>query len=124
MACDEALVIRLREQLSEIPGVGERRMFGGVCFTLNGNMLCGVVKNEIMVRVGEDAYPAALRSPHAREMDFTGRPMRGYVFVGARGIGTSASLRKWIEAARDFVENLPNKVVETSTKSKFPRRTK
>jgi len=60
MACDETLVDRVRDQLSGIPGIAERRMFGGVCFTLNGNMLCGVVKNEIMVRVGDAAYPAAL----------------------------------------------------------------
>jgi len=124
MACDEALVIRVREQLSGIAGRGERRMFGGVCFTLDGNMLCGVVKDEIMVRVGDEAYPAALRKAHARSMDFTGRPMNGYVFVAAQSIRTATSLKSWIDPARAFVATLPAKAEGRRAKSRAPRATK
>lgn len=109
MACDESVAARVRERLSGVPGIGEIRMFGGVCFTLNGNMLCGVVKDELVVRVGADAYPAALLQPHARVMDFAHRPMRGYVYVGAAGFQSTANLQAWLDAARDFVGKLPPK---------------
>jgi len=118
MACDETLVARLRDELSAIPGFGERRMFGGVCFTLYGNMLCGVVGDEIMVRVGEHAYAAALERPHAREMDFTGRPMRGYVFVTAAGLRNKDPLREWIAMARNYVGSLPRKAAKVAKVAK------
>ena len=118
MACDESLVIRLRHELSAVPGIGERRMFGGVCFTLHGNMLCGVAGDEIMVRVGPDAYPTALERTHAREMDFTGRPMRGYVFVVAAGVRNTDSLREWIGMARGFVGTLPRKAAKVAKVAK------
>lgn len=110
MACDEKLVKRVRVVLEQIGGTGERRMFGGVCFTLNGNMVCGIVKSDLMVRVGPDKYEDALRHPHAREMDFTGRPMKGYVFVGASGIANDASLKNWIESGLAYVGTLPVKL--------------
>lgn len=109
MACDEQLVQRIRDYLMGAPGVGERRMFGGVCFTLNGNMFCGVVKDEIMVRVGPENYLAALQRPHARKMDFTGRSMKGYVFVAKSGFRNDASLSAWVEWARVFASTLPAK---------------
>lgn len=110
MACDERLVQRIRDEIRHNAGIGERRMFGGVCFTLNGNMFCGVAKDEIMFRIGQANYNAALERPHVREMDFTGRPMRGYVFVARPGIESPASLRMWIGMAREFVAMLPAKV--------------
>lgn len=79
-------------------------------------MLCGVVKNDVMVRVGPERYPKAMRSPHAREMDFTGRPMAGYVFVTKTGIRTAAALNGWISLATGFVSELP-------AKSRKPRLT-
>jgi TfoX/Sxy family transcriptional regulator of competence genes len=110
MACDEHLVARIRRDLRTTPTVDERRMFGGVCFTLNGNMVCGVVKDELMVRVGGDAHELALARPHAREMDFTGRPMRGYVFVSAEGVQNDEALWSWIEQGLAFVGTLASKV--------------
>jgi TfoX/Sxy family transcriptional regulator of competence genes len=107
MACDERLVKRIREVLRETRGTGERRMFGGVCFTLNGHMFCGVVKEDIMLRVGPTNYAAALRRPHAREMDFTGKAMAGYVFVAKAGAHNEKSLRAWIDMAAGFVGALP-----------------
>ena len=109
MACDERLVERVRAAFERRRGAGERRMFGGVCFTLNGNMVCGVVASDLMVRVGPDAYQEALEQPHAREMDFTGRAMKGYVFVGARGTTSEASLKHWIDSGVAYVKGLPAK---------------
>ena len=109
MSCDEGLVQRIRQDLRTTPGIGERRMFGGVCFTLDGHMVFGVVKDELMVRVGSDAYAAALAMPHARPMDFTGRPMKGYLFIEAAGIEADASLWKWLESGLKFVRTLPVK---------------
>jgi TfoX/Sxy family transcriptional regulator of competence genes len=82
MAYDEALAARIRTALRSEPGVMEKKMFGGIAFMVRGNMACGVAGDEIMVRVGPDNYEDALSRPHARPMDFTGRPMRGWLFVG------------------------------------------
>ena len=109
MACDEQLVERTRAALEGVAGTGERRMFGGVCFTLNGNMVCGIAGTALMVRVGPEKYDAALRRPHARVMDFTGRAMKGYVFVDREGIKTEAALQRWIELAISYVGGLPRK---------------
>jgi hypothetical protein len=109
MAYDERLVERIRGLLKGTANVHERRMFGGVCFTLNGNMFCGVVKDEIMVRTGPAQFYSALRTPHAREMDFTGRAMAGYVFVAKEGFASEAALRKWLDVAETFVHTLPAK---------------
>ncbi len=113
MACDEQLVARIRRDLHTTPALGERRMFGGVCFTLNGNMVCGVVKDELMVRVGGDAYELALARPDVRKMGFTGRPMRGYGFVSAEGVQSDKALWSWIERGLAFVGTLAPKVPES-----------
>lgn len=109
MACDERLVERVRVALKGMRDTGERRMFGGVCFTLNGNMTLGVVKDELMVRVGPDRYRDALKRRHARPMDFTGKPMKGYVFVAAPGIKTTSGLTAWTRMGVDYVRTLPRK---------------
>ena len=109
MACDEGLVERIRSELQDVMGIDEKRMFGGVCFTLSGNMVLGVVKDELMVRLGEAAYAEALRQPHVREMDFTGRPMKGYVFVASAGLAEDADLRRWTALGCAFVGKLPPK---------------
>lgn len=110
MACDEQLVKRVRAVLKRTPCTAERRMFGGVCFTLNGNMVCGVVRSDLMVRIGPDRYEDALKRPHVRAMDFTGRPMKGYVFVAARGIKSGSSLKDWIGSGVAYVRTLPPKL--------------
>lgn len=74
-------------------------MFGGLCFLRRGKMFVGIVGNELMVRVGKDIYEAALAEPHVREMDFTGRPMRGYVYVEPRGVDRDEPLQKWVTCA-------------------------
>ena len=109
MAYDEGLAQRIREYLDERSGVSERKMFGGIAFMLGGNMCCGVVGEELMVRVGADGYPDALAQPHAREMDFTGRAMKGMVYVAVPGTLEDESLAVWIDRGVAFAGSLPVK---------------
>jgi len=109
MAYDEGLAERIREALRDTHGVGEKRMFGGLCFLLGGNMMVGIVKDSLMARVGETAQAEALSKRGARPMDFTGKPMKGYVFVDPEGIAEDRDFESWIAMARRFVEVLPPK---------------
>ncbi len=109
MAHDEGLAQRIRELLEEQPGLSEKRMFGGLAFLVAGNMAVGIVKDELMVRVGPQAHAVALAEPHARPMDFTKRPMRGFVFVAPAGIEEDADLRRWLERGVGFAASLPRK---------------
>ena len=109
MAYDETLAERVREVLADEPGSDEKKMFGGLCFLLNGNMCCGVVGDELMIRVGPDGYEDALAQPNAREMDFTGRSMKGMVYVDAGGIAEDDDLASWVGRGIDFAGNLPLK---------------
>lgn len=109
MAYNENLAERIRQQLSNRTDIVERKMFGGLAFMGRGHMCCGVVGDELMLRVGTEAYGAALKEKHAREMDFTGKPLRGMVYVGAPGIATAKQLGKWVERGLHFVLTLPEK---------------
>jgi TfoX/Sxy family transcriptional regulator of competence genes len=109
MAYDEGLAQRIRERLTEDPGIRERKMFGGLAFMHRGNLCVGVIEDEVMVRVGPQHHAEALALPHARPMDFTGRPMKGYVFVGSSGIEDEEQLRAWIERGLRFTRTLPSK---------------
>jgi len=84
-------------------------MFGGLAFMVNGHMCCGIVREDLVVRVGADTHEQALSQPHARAMDFTGRPMKGFVYVGPAGYRTTTSLRKWVRSGIRFVLSLPPK---------------
>jgi hypothetical protein len=103
MAYDEALADRVRRLLSG-PEVEERRMFGGLAFLVAGRMCCGIVGDELMARVPAEAYGVTLRRAHVRPMDFTGRPLTGFVFVGAGGLTSAAALRGWIASGRQVAE--------------------
>lgn len=107
MAYDEGLAQRIRELLEARGDVSEKKMFGGVAFLVRGNMSCGVVADELMVRVGPDAYAEALERPHAREMTFTGRPMRGMVYVGSAGLEEDGDLEDWVGRGVAFAAALP-----------------
>jgi TfoX/Sxy family transcriptional regulator of competence genes len=106
---DPGLAQRIREVLADTAGVTERRMFGGLAFMLHGNMFVGVLGTTLMARVGPDRYETALASPHARKMDFTGRPMKGYVFVDEDGLAEDSDLGRWVLACVEFVRKLPRK---------------
>ena len=109
MAYDEELAERVRLELATLQGVSERRMFGGLCFMLHGNMALGIDKDRLMVRVGAEDYEAALQKPHARPMDMTGRPMRGFVVVLPEGLATRKDLHDWVMQGTSFALNLPPK---------------
>jgi hypothetical protein len=109
VAFDEGLAERVRDLVGTTAGFSERKMFGGLCFLLGGNMSFGVVGSELMVRVGPVAYPEALALPHAREMDFTGRSMRGMVFVSEDGISEDEDLEEWLQRGMAFAGSLPPK---------------
>ena len=109
MAFNEELALRIRQSLGNQTGVVERKMFGGLCFIVHGNMLGGVMGDEIIVRVGADGYEDALQLPHAREMDFTGRPMRGFVVVSSEGIACDSVLDQWVHRGLKFATSLPPK---------------
>ena len=108
MAYDEDLASRVRAVLPSGAAVTERQMFGGLAFLLGGHMFCGIVKGALMVRLGPDDADRALGQPHVRPMDFTGRPMRGMVFVDPEGLRGDA-LRRWVDAAAGYARGLPPK---------------
>ena len=109
MAFDESLAGGIRDVLADKLNIEEKKMFGGVGFLLNGNMLVGVWKASLIVRVGPDAYEEALLEPNVKEFDITGRPMTGWVLVEPEGVGEDDQLKDWIERANKFVETLPAK---------------
>ena len=84
-------------------------MFGGLAFLVRGHMSCGIVGETLMVRVGPEHYTEALRLPHAREMDFTGRALKGFVYVAPNGVRTAAALKRWLELGAAFARQLPPK---------------
>ena len=109
MAFDESLASRIRDSLARKKNIEERKMFGCICFLLNGNALVGVWKNSLIARLGPDKGEAALREPHVREFDITGRPMRNWVVVEPEGVEGDDQLKDWIERATTFVKSLPKK---------------
>ena len=109
MAYDEALAARVREKLQSRDDVTERKMFGGLTFMVSGHMCCGVLNDVLMSRVGLAQYDKALAKTHAKEMDFTGKSMKGYVFVDSPGIRFDEYLRTWVSMCEAFVRFLPPK---------------
>jgi TfoX N-terminal domain len=106
---DEGLAERVRALLANEPDARERKMFGGLCFMYAGNMACGIVGDELMVRVGPDGWQHALSQPHAREMDFTGRSLKGMVYVGTAGFSEDEDLASWVYRGTDYARSLPPK---------------
>eukprot|EP00295_Goniomonas_pacifica_P007280 CAMPEP_0175835062 /NCGR_PEP_ID=MMETSP0107_2-20121207/16389_1 /TAXON_ID=195067 ORGANISM="Goniomonas pacifica, Strain CCMP1869" /NCGR_SAMPLE_ID=MMETSP0107_2 /ASSEMBLY_ACC=CAM_ASM_000203 /LENGTH=155 /DNA_ID=CAMNT_0017148325 /DNA_START=1 /DNA_END=468 /DNA_ORIENTATION=- len=109
MVYDEALAERVRTIVEDIDGVDEKFMFGGVCFTVGGNMACGVNKDDLVVRVGKEAYEETVKLPHAKPMTFTGRALKSMVYVDPKGFASDADLRRWVMRGVDFCSSLPNK---------------
>lgn len=108
MAYDEKLAARVRAVLARRTDVSERKMFGGLTFMVGGHMCCGVNGDELIVRLDPDREDDALERPHARPMDFTGRPMRGFVTVEPEGLN-GAQLKRWVQEAVAGAESLPPK---------------
>ena len=109
MAFDERLAERIRRQLTKRKGLTEKKMFGGLAFLLNGNMCCGVHGQDMIVRLDPAQTDKALSERHTRVFDLTGRPMKGWILVEARGLATDAALSKWTRTAVDYAGSLPRK---------------
>jgi TfoX/Sxy family transcriptional regulator of competence genes len=109
MAYDEALASRVRKVLEKRRHVAEQRMFGGIAFLLHGNMFCGVLERELVLRLGEEGVAQALREPYTRPMDFTGKPMKTMIYLESKGVESDDRLREWIDRALLFARLLPRK---------------
>ena len=109
MSYDETLAGRVRRVLANRSDIDEKAMFGGLAFMLGGHMCCGLVQSKLMVRVDPDAYDRLLQEPHAKPMDFTGRPMRGFLYVDPAGLASLPALEGWIARAVRYAESKPPK---------------
>jgi len=109
MAFDEGLAERLRDALAGNESVVEKKMFGGLAFMVRGNMCVGIVKDMLMARVGPLQYEECLSLPGAKEMDFTGKAMKGMVYVDAQTIEDDKKLELWVEYCHKFIASLPSK---------------
>ena len=122
MAYDAELADRVRRVLATRRDVTEKHMFGGVAFMVNGHMACGLMGDVLMVRVGVAEHAALLEEPHVRPMDFTGRPMKGYLYVDPPGIASPRDLATWVNRATRYVESLPAKTVKTNATTQTSQR--
>lgn len=109
MAYNEALADRIRLALGAREGIEEKKMFGGLAFMYKGKMACGIVKYDLMVRVVASKFESSLEKPHCREMDFTGRPMKGFLFVEPEGFDSDRQLEEWVGLGIEFAENAAGK---------------
>lgn len=109
MAYDEKLDRRIRKIVSGWKNTEDKKMFGGICHLLNGNMFCGVHQEFLILRLGSDKTEDALKLPHVRPFDITGRPMKGWVMVAEDGFRSDKNLKNWLDQTRKFVETLPRK---------------
>jgi TfoX/Sxy family transcriptional regulator of competence genes len=110
MAYDLGLADRIRVVLGRLGDFSERKMFGGLCFLVNGHMCCGIVKSDLMLRLTPEAVLKALGETHTRPMDFTGKPMKSMIYVAAAGIDSDSALDRWVRTAVEVARALPAKV--------------
>jgi hypothetical protein len=116
MTLDERLRAKLKPH-----GATDKRMFGGTCFLIGGNMLIGTLKDGLIVRAGKNAHAAALKQPGARTFDMTGRPMEGFISVAGDAVTDDADLQRWIDIALAFVRTLPPKQAKPAKAGKTKR---
>ena len=109
MAYNEELGTRIKSIVSDWKNTDDKKMFGGVCHLLNGNMFCGVHKEFLVLRLGPEKAEVALKSAHVRPFDITGKPMKGWVMVSDDGFRSDSELKVWLDKAVDFVKTLPAK---------------
>ena len=116
MAFDETLAKQVRKHFDGRRDFVEKHMFGGVCFMIRGRMCCGIIDSSLMVRLDPDVADRVADQPYVRPMDFTGKPMRGYLFVDPEGIATPKALKSWVDRCVTHIETMPVK------KAKSPAR--
>jgi len=127
VAYDQGLAHRLHEHFADRGDVEAKKMFGGLCFMVRDHMCCGIVGDTLMARVGPLHYDEYLKLPHAKEMDFTGRAMKGMIYVCPEGFVNDSDLLNWINRCEDFILTLPPKkpkAPKTAGKSKPEKTTK
>lgn len=124
MAHDEGLAQRIRELLQDDPRISEKKMFGGVAFFASGKMAAGIIRSELMVHVGPDAHDEAASLPHARAMDFTRRPMRGFVQIAPAGFEEDADLRAWLARGIAYAEAPSRKAPRAKAAARSPASSK
>jgi hypothetical protein len=122
MAFDAGLAQRVREVLGGRPGISERRMFGGLAFLVDGKMFVGLLGAVLMARVGAERHGDALAIPHVREMDFTGKPMKGYVYIDPPAIEADEDLSAWVQWCEDHARRLPAKKPKAAAATPIRRR--
>lgn len=108
-SADDEFLPQIRKCLSRRKNLKEKKMFGGTGFLLSGNMCCGAHKGRLILRLGPDTAAIALREPHVRPFDITGKPMRGWVMLDFADISGDTELRRWISLAAAFASGLPPK---------------
>ena len=106
MVYDEKLADRIRKVLGKTKKVAEKKMFGGLSFLLNGKMLCGVLKDDLVLRISHDEYEIAIKKPNVRPMDFTGRLMKGFVYVNQKGCNSDEDLKKWVDLSLNHAKSV------------------
>ena len=109
MAYDTVLAQRTREALNNIPGLTEKKMFGGIGFLVQGNMACGVTGTDLIVRISPEIYDTAIAQPFVRVFDLTGRPMKGWIVVEPDGVRAADDLKRWVQQGITFAQSLPPK---------------
>lgn len=109
MAYDEKLAKRVEALFFEMEDVAVRKMFGGLCYLHRGNMVLGLLNDDLIARVGKAQYEEALKRKHTRPFDYNGKPMSGWVFVSKEGVKTKAALKRWLDFAREFTDTLAAK---------------
>lgn len=109
MAYDAVLYGRVKSILAGLPGARDRKMFGGACFTVQGNMACGILGRDLIVRLPPSAAAEALGQPHVRPFDFTGRPMANWIYVESAGVAEDRDLEAWVRRGVELALSLPPK---------------
>ena len=122
MAFDETLAKRIRKVLDHRNDLVEKHMFGGVCFMIRGRMCCGIIDSSLMVRLDPDEADRVADEPHVRPMDFTGKPMRGYLFVDAEGIDSPKALKSWVDRSVAHIERMPVKKPQLKRSARSVKR--
>jgi len=119
---DETLAAKVRQALTATTEFEERKMFGGLCFMVDGAMCCGVIGDELIVRVGPERHDAALEQPHTRTFDFSGRPSRGMIYVGPEATRTAAALDPWLAQGLAYAAIAARaKAAKAATTAKVPK---
>ena len=122
MPFDETLARRIRKVLDGRSDLVEKHMFGGACFMIRGRMCCGIIDSSLMVRLDPDEADRVADEPHVRPMDFTGKPMRGYLFVDAEGIDSPKALKSWVDRSVAHIETMPVKKPQLKRSARSVKR--